>query len=213
MPFSGLISNGLGLAFEINAARKAHKADKDARAASNSSSLDNQLDSASRNESGDLVDVSDDDTRKPIDNHHAISGDPRKQQYLEEEFADPPPAYAPVDQMDEADWQLDEAREAISRSSSSETSLDQVPNEKEARQHYVDKIIKSFLLRNPAPSTSQVTGNLPCPVIIPQRRPHKKSRGFVRAYAPVLADSGVTQDAFMQFHKAMYKASQVSHRS
>ncbi|KAE8345613.1 hypothetical protein BDV24DRAFT_148186 [Aspergillus arachidicola] len=35
---------------------------------------------------------------------------------------------------------------------------------------------------------------LPCPVIIPQRRLRKKDRGFVRAYAPVLADCGISQD-------------------
>ena len=209
MPLVKLVSSGLGLAFEANAARKTHKADKAARAKPGSSALEDQLESISINDTRDLVHVSDDHARKLIDNGHAIPMDPEKQQYIDKDIFDPPPAYAPVDKMDEADWQLDEAHKAISRSPSPNSSMDQVVTGKETRQHYVDRIVKRFLSQYPAPSVSRVTGSLPCPVIIPQRRPHKKSRGFVQAYAPVLADSGVTQDAFMQFHKAMYKASQV----
>lgn len=50
---------------------------------------------------------------------------------------------------------------------------------------------------------------LPYPVIIPQRRPGAKKRGFVRAYAPVLADSGISQDVFVKFISDFNKASQV----
>jgi hypothetical protein len=45
------------------------------------------------------------------------------------------------------------------------------------------------------------TGNLPCPVIIPQRRPRDWKRGFMRAYAPVLGDCGISQDTFLHFLK------------
>ncbi|KAL3469187.1 hypothetical protein BJX99DRAFT_81276 [Aspergillus californicus] len=51
---------------------------------------------------------------------------------------------------------------------------------------------------------------LPYPVIIPQRRPGAKKRGFVRAYAPVLADSGISQDVFIKFISDFNKASQAS---
>ncbi|CAK7210538.1 hypothetical protein SCUCBS95973_000816 [Sporothrix curviconia] len=51
---------------------------------------------------------------------------------------------------------------------------------------------------------------LPCPVIIPQRRPRNKARGFVRAYAPVLGDCGISQDVFLQFLKGWYLASKAS---
>ncbi|KAJ5701296.1 hypothetical protein N7488_008844 [Penicillium malachiteum] len=40
-----------------------------------------------------------------------------------------------------------------------------------------------------------------CTVIIPQRRPGNKYRGFVRAYAPVLEDFGITRDVFFRFLK------------
>ena len=42
-------------------------------------------------------------------------------------------------------------------------------------------------------------GSLPCPVIIPQRRPGSRSRGFVRAYAPDLENCGITQPMFLDF--------------
>jgi hypothetical protein len=50
---------------------------------------------------------------------------------------------------------------------------------------------------------------LPCPVIIPQRRPGAKRRGFVRAYAPVLQDCGIGQDVFLKFISDFHKSSQV----
>ena len=51
---------------------------------------------------------------------------------------------------------------------------------------------------------------LPFPVILPQRRPGTKTRGFVRAYSPVLEESGVSQDAFLGFLKDLHKAAQAS---
>jgi hypothetical protein len=50
---------------------------------------------------------------------------------------------------------------------------------------------------------------LPCPVIIPQRRPRKRERGFVRAYAPVLADSGVSEDVFLEFLEGFDRVNEV----
>ncbi|KAJ5691596.1 hypothetical protein N7488_012331 [Penicillium malachiteum] len=56
-----------------------------------------------------------------------------------------------------------------------------------------------------------ITGKrLPCPVIIPQRRPGAKVRGFVHAYAPMLAECGIGQDAFLGFLDTFHKASQAS---
>jgi hypothetical protein len=50
---------------------------------------------------------------------------------------------------------------------------------------------------------------LPFPVVLPQRRPRTKSRGFVRAYAPVLADLGIDQASFLEFLNGLHKAAQV----
>ena len=51
---------------------------------------------------------------------------------------------------------------------------------------------------------------LSCPVVIPQRRPGSKTRGFMRAYAPVLADYGINEESFLNFLKAFHKASLVA---
>ena len=52
---------------------------------------------------------------------------------------------------------------------------------------------------------------LPCPVILPQRRPKNKQRGFVRAYAPVLEQSsGIDQKMFIDFLEDLDKASKAS---
>ena len=64
-------------------------------------------------------------------------------------------------------------------------------------------LIDEFMRFHPPPPYSKypITGNLPCPVIIPQRRPRDWKRGFMRAYAPVLGDCGVSQDMFLDFLK------------
>lgn len=52
---------------------------------------------------------------------------------------------------------------------------------------------------------------LPCPVILPQRRPKQKSRGFVRAYAPLLGEcAGIDQSTFIDFLDTFDKSSQAS---
>lgn len=51
---------------------------------------------------------------------------------------------------------------------------------------------------------------LSCPVVIPQRRPGSKGRGFMRAYAPVLSDYDMSEEFFLAFLKTFHKASMVS---
>ncbi len=51
----------------------------------------------------------------------------------------------------------------------------------------------------------------PAPVILPQRRPKQKSRGFVRAYAPLLGEcAGIDQATFVDFLETFDKSSQAS---
>jgi hypothetical protein len=52
---------------------------------------------------------------------------------------------------------------------------------------------------------------LPCPVIIPQRRPKQKSRGFVRAYAPLLGEcAGIDEVMFLDFLEKFDESSKAS---
>lgn len=47
---------------------------------------------------------------------------------------------------------------------------------------------------------------LPRAVIIPQRRPSDRARGFVRAYAPDLLHCGISQETFLQFIDGLNKS-------
>ncbi|KAI9736248.1 MAG: hypothetical protein M1834_001134 [Cirrosporium novae-zelandiae] len=102
---------------------------------------------------------------------------------------------------DEAYWDLDEAIEG---------SRESLPSyEQSQASDDVDSMIRSFVAHHPAPAYSSTT-RLPLPVIIPQRRPRNKTRGFVHAYAPVLADCGIDQQTFLDFLVTFHKASQAS---
>lgn len=48
-------------------------------------------------------------------------------------------------------------------------------------------------------SLPEVVYQLPAPVLLPQRRPKNRDRGFLRAYAPDLAPCGIDQETFIDF--------------
>ena len=96
---------------------------------------------------------------------------------------------------DEADWALDEAA-AEGEDQEPASSIERDPQE---RASAADRAA----LRSSKPK-------LPFPVILPQRRPGTKARGFVRAYSPVLEEIDVSQEAFLRFLKDFHKAAQAS---
>lgn len=112
--------------------------------------------------------------------------------------------------QDEAAWQLDEAaRQARPSPPAYEEreymtmSVDDSEKDKEKkRQAMVEALVR---MAGPVTQTPQ----LPCPVIIPQRRPRFKERGFVRAYAPLLAEKGIKQEVFLQFLESLDKSAEV----
>lgn len=76
-------------------------------------------------------------------------------------------------------------------------SYDAVTDSKSPMESYIDR-----------PLTIEP---LPLPVILPQRRPNSKSRGFVRAYAPDLWQyKGIDQQTFLAFLKDFHTSSQAS---
>lgn len=111
---------------------------------------------------------------------------------------------------DEEDWELDEALER--------TTSDGPPSYEASGQDYgtVDDLVRDVMTKNPQRSISNsrqalLRQPLPCPVIIPQRRPRKKARGFVHAYAPLMGEcSGISQEPFLSFLDNFYKSSQAS---
>ena len=125
-----------------------------------------------------------------------------------------PPSYDSAEENDEADWDLDEATEKQVRQGLSWTRADvstgDVPYGATEKKAYVDSIVHSFLEKHPCSSEPKDAAELDCPVIIPQRRPGNKRRGFVHAYAPALADCGIDETTFSHFLKDLYRASQAS---
>ena len=105
------------------------------------------------------------------------------------------PTYDQVEQQDEESWILDETA----------TELSAVAEEKEPTSQTCEPSMK------PKFAASTVMKPLPFPVIIPQRRPQKKSRGFVQAYAPLLGEcKGLDEATFHKFLHDFHQATQAS---
>ena len=79
-----------------------------------------------------------------------------------------------------------------------------------AAEEEADSAITSFIESNSripvAPSCAQIA----CPVVVPQRRPGNKERGFMKAYAPILSQCDISQEHFHDFISALNKAIQAS---
>lgn len=100
--------------------------------------------------------------------------------------------YESYDEDDEGDWLRDDTQAELSPYNQ------EVADEPES----INQILGDFTKQHPdscTPSRANTRQGLPVPVIIPERRPGSKHRGFVRAYAPVLLDCGIDQDTFMDF--------------
>ncbi|PYH90932.1 hypothetical protein BO71DRAFT_386616 [Aspergillus ellipticus CBS 707.79] len=98
---------------------------------------------------------------------------------------------------DEALWELDEMAEGM-RSPPCEEPMEIPENETEEEKIAKREALVRDLVAMAGPPPQEVH-RLPCSVIIPQRRPRSRQRGFVGAYAPVLADCGISADVFLRF--------------
>ncbi|KAG8530892.1 uncharacterized protein KY384_004249 [Bacidia gigantensis] len=105
---------------------------------------------------------------------------------------------------DEEDWALDEAAaEAEERNSHDQKKkygLDAQPT----MEYFRDRVLA---LCPPAPFSIH---KIPLPVILPQKRPGSKDRGFISAYAPILGQNGIPEEAFLCFTKTLQEASKAS---
>lgn len=125
-----------------------------------------------------------------------------------------------IDQ-DEAAWSLDETTRYARPPAYEESKIppsnvsnmpahNKIEEMKERERRKIENMVRDLLdmARPPNSSASQIPG----PVVIAQRRPGSKFRGFVRAYAPELADCGIGQDMFLEFLEDLYESSKVSVR-
>lgn len=104
-------------------------------------------------------------------------------------------------ECDEAVWRLDEAQEDLSREVG-QTSRSNTPGSPGEAPSLADDFIcthRSEELPNPS-------GRLELPVVLPQRRPRTRTRGFIKAYAPLLEGAGIDQPAFLDFIDKLNKA-------
>jgi hypothetical protein len=129
-----------------------------------------------------------------------------------------PPSYEEALEYDEEQWDLDDAQhdlklplpgEPISRRAEDEPeSLSTAPTEKPIQN--VHKLTDAFIAKHPVPEYIAEAERIGLPVVLPQRRPKDRHRGFIRAYAPVLEAKGIDQEIFLEFIETFYKASQAS---
>ncbi|KAI5920937.1 hypothetical protein F4810DRAFT_680314 [Camillea tinctor] len=98
------------------------------------------------------------------------------------------------DLIDDEDWAL-----ALDEAQQTETVLSSDLQQQQDEKINIDQFLEQFIARHPPPPSLQPTGHLPMPVILPQRRPESRHRGFVRAYAPVLGECGIDQATWLEF--------------
>jgi hypothetical protein len=103
-------------------------------------------------------------------------------------------SYQPSSQRDETterQWELDETQTELLSNPNDESLSSQTTKD--------DADLATSFIREHG-STSLPTGQrLEMPVILAQRRPKNRSRGFVRGYAPILEDVGIDQATWLDF--------------
>ncbi|KAF2816879.1 uncharacterized protein BDZ99DRAFT_3647 [Mytilinidion resinicola] len=95
-------------------------------------------------------------------------------------------------EVDKDDWARDETQARLDG---------QQTHEEATAPESMDALVDNFFRKHPQPPpySGPPVNRLPCPIIIPQKHPEAKSHGFIRAYAPVLADCGIDQATFLDF--------------
>jgi hypothetical protein len=105
----------------------------------------------------------------------------------------------PVSEDDlEQEWALDDAQDELMEMTSHPPAYDEID------------LTRSFQERYPPPPASHTLSGLSLPVVLPQRRPKDRSRGFVRAYAPILENAGITEPMWIDFLTSFQKSSTAS---
>jgi hypothetical protein len=189
-----------GIAATIGFARERYVSNKEAREAQKNSVVDvssreveNVQDFLSQGEKYDGKDANE----KPGDSDDVKSGLSRTTSADNEEAL---PVYG--------SWELDEAQETVA-----DNKPDVVQNKvivspivpQSEIPHLAEKFAATYPLQDGID-----TSRLDCSIIIPQRRPNTRRRGFIRAYAPVLEAKGIPQDTFLDFIDTFNVASQAN---
>jgi hypothetical protein len=116
----------------------------------------------------------------------------------------------------EEQWALDEIQEELAQPAQGQPDT----TKSNGDQERVDEegLAHRFASAYPAPppysaiqtESGMSRPQLSAPVVLPQRRPKNRDRGFIRAYAPALNECGIDQDMFIDFLNTAEKACQAS---
>lgn len=176
------VAGGVGLISESIKARKSSEVDtQDANVASSSNAGSNTREYRSSDVDGSKpISLQTRDEHAETTQHPGQDDDVHPEEKLEDE------------------WNLDDAQDEIIGDSAFSTTVGRTGEAEDA-----------FIQNNPPPAYSTIT-QLPLPVIIPQRRPKNRSRGFIRAYAPVLENCGIDQSTWLDFLETFQKSSAAS---
>lgn len=107
------------------------------------------------------------------------------------------------EECDEAAWQLDEVQDDLAREANrtSTTNAQSDPGD-------VSALADDFIRTHRSEELPVPSRRIDLPVVITQRRPKARTRGFIQAYAPLLENAGIDQPAFLDFIEKLNKAVQ-----
>ena len=106
------------------------------------------------------------------------------------------------------EWTLDDVETELTEETRAVNPADSNPTPPKPEDQAVTFINDH---ENDLQHSSSGTRPIPQAVLIPQRRPGNRQRGFIRAYAPILNEyAGINQDMFMDFLSDFDKASKSS---
>lgn len=113
-----------------------------------------------------------------------------------------------LEEGDEEQWDLDDAQdELIEREA---VQLESVGPKKRKFEKNPKTTAQNFINDYPLPQGYHPHGRLTLPVVLPQRRPKDRSRGFIRAYAPELMSNDIDEAMFLDFIETFDMATQAS---
>ena len=115
----------------------------------------------------------------------------------------------------EQEWNLDDAQDEVYEDAEKPPGYDSLfttmPSTSDVKLASEEELEDQFLRKHPIPQDLQnqprPSGRLPLTVVLPQRRPKDRSRGFIRAYAPVLENCGIDQTTWLSFLDTFQKSS------
>lgn len=147
-----------------------------------------------------------DENHGPYVSEHAVSLDERRG--LEHQEPQEP------EDLIEEQWELDDAQDDLPPEYSIEEDSSGDHHNFQGELVAPKKwSVNKFLARYPPPqsfSDRTLLPQLSLPVILPQRRPKDRTRGFIRAYAPALEPCGIDQQMFLDFLETFERSSEAN---